>query len=227
MQANSWTPEMQAAVLNELGAIKQGLATRQKQSALQSVLASWADALGDLGQNGAAFAVLVGGGGSVGAGMDKIFTTGAMDYGIGVGLIIGGLAVSIRVVLLDLGLQELFSIKKDSVEDEPELTPVVVKPSREKGFRIDLPNGYIILLENVPTSIIRSMVQKTARAYYSYGGSESNFSKAQLGKPWGEHLSRVKEQLKTIEYLEDAPNSTMKFTKSGANWLLQIFQGAR
>ena len=214
---NAYLTQLQTD-LAELRADVRQLNTARQNSALQNILASGAEGVADFVQNGAAMLVLVGCGTAMGSGADMLGASGASGAGTGLGLLIGGAAVGLRV-MLDLGLTELLENKDKTVPIEPP------KPSEEMGLWI-FANEHekILLLAQVPRSIVASMAKKTARRYYMPGGNKLNFSQRDHGKPWGEHLPIVKEKLLSIDYLERAQNNAMQFTPKGAAWLLKMMR---
>jgi len=230
-QTASWTPEMQAAVMGELGAIKQGLASRQKQSAVQSVLASWADGLGEVGQSGAAFLTLVGCGGGIGMGLDLMsVTSGAVDIGLGAGMILGGLTVGGRVVLDQLLGEFIEFIQRDRVAAPPEQAspstpqPPSASPEMEMGLQVDDGRGgWVTLLPDLPRHQVLRMAQRTAVGYLSGRVKKKNFSKRYLGSFWGDHLNDAKERLAAIGHIVIVEgNKTYTFTDDGVEWLERV-----
>ncbi len=209
--------EMKELRMEVMQAIKQ----RPGNSALQTLLASNMDGYitpGDVLTNGAAAVLLTGCGVAIGTGLGIFAHVAGMpvpgpDIGLGLGLVVSGVVVSARVIA------DLWPNR------EPEPTqPVFTEPQAivETGLQIEDGRQRVLLLPDVPRSLVLRMAKATARAYYAPGGSKLNFSQRDLGRPWGEHLTVVKEKLTGLGYLEDAKNNTKKVTGKGAAWLTRI-----
>jgi len=82
------------------------------------------------------------------------------------------------------------------------------------------------LLPTIKRGVIRKMVQDTAQLYFASGthdGKKKNFSKRELGKPWGDRLGEAQVVLKECGYIEEIKNRTHLFTTAGRDWLADYY----
>jgi len=214
--------EMKELRMDVMQAVKQ----RPGNSALQTLLASNMDGYitpGDIVTNGAAAVLLTGCGVAMGTGSGILLhvvgqSVPGPDIGFGLGLLMSGIVVSVRVIA------DLWP-NGESKPTEPILTTEPQAPVIEMGLQIVDGRQSVLLLPDVPKSLVLKMAKATARAYYIPGG-QKNFSQRQLGQPWGDHLATVKDKLTGLGYLEAEKNNTLAVTESGAAWLMKIMAEA-
>ena len=206
--------------------VMQAIKQRPSNGVLQTLLASNMDGYitpGDIVTNGAAAVLLTGCGVAIGTGAGILLHVAGQsvpgpDIGFGLGLLVSGVVVSVRVIA-DLWPNRETEPTKPVVTTEPQ-APVI-----EMGLKIKEGQQRILLLPDVPRSLVLKMAKETARAYYG-PGNQKNFSQRQLGLPWGDHLITVKDKLTGLGYLEAEKNNTLAVTESGAAWLMKIMAEA-
>lgn len=219
------TYDQLAELTEAIGRIERAQATQRKPSALQALIAqSGVDGritLGDLVTGAFAIVLVTLSGLAVGSGADIVFSLLSKplpgpQLGTAAGMIIGGFAVGRRTV------RDIWTMPEPELIEQAEPLPAF-------GLKVDVmsrtgpSSGTLLrglLMPEVPRERAAEMAREAARLMF--GSKRLMFSKRGGGKPFGDFLPQVQEEMLRLGLLKAAgsgKNAGYALTPSGWEWL--------